>query len=76
MIERCREAFLIRMMCRCLKMSASGDYDWRERPLGRRAQANERLLDRTEQMHHQNDGVMGNPRIWEELARGGTDMQY
>ena len=37
------------------------------RPLSRRAQANERLLDRIEQIHRQSDGVMGSPRIWEEL---------
>ena len=78
MIERCREAFPIRMMCRCLKVSASGYYDWRGRPLSRRAQANERLLDRIEQLHRQSDGVMGIPRIWEELrwARPRVSLPY
>ena len=68
MIERCREAFPIRMMYRCLKVSASGYYDWWRRPLSRRAQANERLLDRIEQIHRRSDGW---PPDWEELRWEG-----
>ena len=71
MIERCREAFPIRMMCRCLKVSPSGYYDWRGRPLSRRAKENQRLLDRIEQIHRESDGVMGSPRIWQELRYQG-----
>ncbi len=71
MIERCREAFPVRMMCRCLKVSPSGYYDWRGRPLSRRAKENQRLLLRIEQIHRESDGVMGSPRIWEELRYQG-----
>ena len=31
MIERCRDEFPIRLMCRCLRVSASGYYDWSKR---------------------------------------------
>jgi len=71
MIERCREAFPIRLMCRCLDVSAGGYYDWRNRPLSHRAKANQRLLDRIKTIHTESDGVMGAPRIWEELRYAG-----
>ena len=47
MIQRCREAFPIRMMCRCLRVSPSGYYGWVSRPLSARAQENARLLARS-----------------------------
>ena len=44
MIQRCRESFPIRMMCRCLRVSSSGYYGWATRPPSARAQENARLL--------------------------------
>ena len=67
MIERCREAFPVRLMCRCLRVSTSGYYGWRDRPASLRKQANERLLARIRVLHTQSDGVFGSPRMWEEL---------
>ena len=71
MIERCRDAFAIRMMCRCLKVSPGGYYAWRERPQSALAKDNERLLERIEQLHVDSDGVKGSPRIWEDLRYEG-----
>jgi len=71
MIERCREAFPIRLMCRCLKISPSGYYAWRERPPSARAQDNQRLLKRIETLHSESDGVFGSPRMWAQLRYGG-----
>lgn len=56
-----------RLMCRCLKVSSSGYYGWRERPESRRKQSNERLLARIRSLHAESDGVFGSPRMWEEL---------
>ncbi len=67
MIERCRDAFPVRLMCRCLRVSTSGYYGWRDRPASRRKQANERLLVRIRSLHAESDGVFGSPRMWEEL---------
>lgn len=71
MIDRCRDAFPIRLMCRCLKVSPSGYYGWRERPPSARARDNQRLLGRIQAIHAQSDGVMGSPRIWDELRYAG-----
>jgi putative transposase len=58
-------------MCRCLKVSPSGYYDWRGRPLSNRAKANQRLLRRIKHHHLESDGVKGSPRIWEALQYEG-----
>ena len=67
MIERCRAAFPVRLMCRCLRVSPSGYYGWRDRPASRRTQANRRLLVRIRSLHAESDGVFGSPRMWQEL---------
>lgn len=71
MLERCREAFPVRLMCRCLKVSPSGYYGWRNRPLSARARDNQRLLGRIAALHAGSDGVLGAPRIWEDLRYEG-----
>jgi putative transposase len=71
MIQRCREAFPIRMMCRCLRVSPSGYYGWATRPPSGRAQENARILVRIHQLHAEHDGVVGSPRIWEDLRYAG-----
>jgi putative transposase len=71
MIERCRDAFPIRMMCRCLRVSSSGYYDWRTREPSARSIDNQRLVTRIEALHAASDGVMGSPRIWDDLRYEG-----
>lgn len=61
----------MRMMCRCLKVSSSGYYEWRSRPLSERARKNQRLLARIRHHHWESDGVKGSPRIWEALQYEG-----
>jgi len=71
MIERCREAFPVRLMCRGLRVSPAGFYDWRGRPPSARAIDNQRLLARIEALHAASDGVLGAGRIWEDLRYAG-----
>jgi len=71
MIQRCREAFPIRMMCRCLRVSPSGYYGWVTRPPSARAQENARVLVRIRALHADHDGVVGSPRMWEDLRYAG-----
>lgn len=73
-IERCREAYPVRLMCRCLKVSPSGYYSWRERPLSPRAQENQRLTERIEAMHAESDSVLGAPRIHGDLRDEGETV--
>ena len=73
MVERCREAFPVRMMCRCLRVSASGYYAWHSRAPSARSVDNRRLLGRIQWLHADSDGVLGAYRIWEDLRyRGET----
>jgi putative transposase len=73
MIERCREAYPVRMMCRLLGVSPSGFYDATGRVPSSRDRDNARLLEEVRQLHAESDGVRGSPRITDELRyRGET----
>jgi len=71
MIQRCRDGFPIRLMCRCLRVSASGYYGWATRTPSRRTAENARLVRRMRELHTEHDGVIGSPRMWEELRYAG-----
>ena len=51
--------------------SPSGYYGWATRPPSGRAQENARLLVRIHQLHAEHAGVVGCPRIWEDLHDAG-----
>lgn len=69
---RChRGQYPIRLMCRCLKVSPSGFHAWACRSPSARAQDNARLLGKIQQRHADSDGVMGAPRMHEELGYEG-----
>ena len=70
-IRRHRGEYPVRLMCRCLKVSASGFHDWVKRAPSMRARDNARLLERIHQHHTDSDGVMGAPRMYEELGYEG-----
>jgi putative transposase len=59
-------------MCRCLKVSTSGYYAWNQRPVSPRALANQILLARIREHHEASEGVMGMPRMHEELGYEGV----
>ena len=70
-IECCREHFPILMMCRLLKVSSSGYYEWRSRKPSNRQIDNDRLFQKVVAIHNESDGVFGSPRIHEELQLEG-----
>ena len=70
-IQRCRGAYPVQLMCRCLKVSRSGFHAWEHRPTSARAIDNARLLVRMRALHESSDGVMGMARMHEELGYEG-----
>jgi transposase InsO family protein len=62
-----REEFSVRAMCRVLSVSTSGYYAWRERPISRRQQEDERLTEHIEALHQRSHQTYGSPRIHADL---------
>lgn len=71
MIERCRDEFPVRLMCRCLRVSASGYYDWSKRLPSARQVENQRLLGRIGELYEDSRGTLGAGRMQEDLAEEG-----
>jgi putative transposase len=67
-LQRCRGVYPVQLMCRCLKVSTSGFYAWTGRSPSPRERDNQRLLKRIREHHSASDGVMGMPRMHEELT--------
>lgn len=49
----------VRTMCRVLRVSASGYYDWLERVSSARARANAELMQRVSEIHRASDATYG-----------------
>jgi putative transposase len=71
MIERCRDAFPVRMMCCLLSVSRSGYCAWACRAPSAQAATNDALLDEITDLHDDSDGVLGAPTITDELNMKG-----
>ncbi|MCD9008172.1 IS3 family transposase [Luteimonas sp. XNQY3] len=73
-IARCRSDYPVGMMCRCLEVSTSGFYGWVSRRPGPRARANTRVLERIREIHQDSGGVIGAPRMQEDLVDAGEPI--
>ena len=65
-------SYPIRVMCRVLRVSASGYYAWRSRRPSARALANCQLLTEIREIHLDSRRTYGSPRIHEELQDNGV----
>lgn len=70
-IDEHRDRYRVGAMCAALGVSRSGYYDWRGRPPSARARANQRLLQRIEQIHRQARENYGERKTWEALRAVG-----
>jgi len=61
-------------MCRCLKVSASGYYAWSSRKPSPREHDNERLTKRIKELHADSGGMLGAPRMHEDLLAEGEQV--
>ena len=61
-------------MCRCLNVSSSGYYAWVSRKPSPRESDNARLLVRIREIHDDSGGVIGAPRMHEDLAAEGETV--
>jgi transposase InsO family protein len=58
-------------LCRMLKVSRNGYYDWRRRPPSPRRQRGEELAARVRQIHLDSKRIFGSPRICRQLNAEG-----
>lgn len=70
-IDRRRNRYPVRMMCRVLGVSRSGYYGWRSRPESERAKTDRELTRVIRRVHAESKGTYGSPRITAELRDEG-----
>ena len=71
-VEKYRDQFRIRSMCRVLGVSRSGFYAWSGRPLPRRETRNEALIVQIRETFRRSRGTYGSPRIHRALKKVGV----
>jgi putative transposase len=73
-IEDRRVDYPVRIMCEVLDVSRAGYYAWRSRPESARSAENRELLADIQQIHSDNRGRYGSPRIHVELKAQGRGV--
>lgn len=66
-----RARWPVRAMCRVLRVSASGFYEWAVRTASPRVSDNERLTGLVRQSFAASDSTYGSPRVWHDLRAWG-----
>ncbi len=70
-VERHRGRWPVRLMCRVLRVSAGGYYDWRGRPQSSRAAWHDALVVAIKVVHGEVKARYGSPRVHAELVARG-----
>lgn len=73
-IHRRRRQHSIRTMCRLLRVSRSGYYDWSQRAESARSRGDRELLLLIRQIHLESNGVYGARKIHRELLAQGVEV--
>ncbi len=70
-IEAEKADYPVRLLCRCLAVSRSGYYAWRERPVSARTKQDARLRVEIAASHSASRRTYGSPRIIRDLREEG-----
>lgn len=60
------------LMCRVLRVSRSGYYAWKDRPMSHRAKRRMELVDQIRQAHEFSRRTYGSPRVYRQLKENGV----
>jgi putative transposase len=66
-----KTSYSVSMLCKVLKISRSGYYDWKNRPPSKRATENTALTERIREIHHRSRETYGYLRVHAELRALG-----
>lgn len=72
LIDAEKASYPVSELCRVLKVSRSGYYDWKTRPPSRRATENATLTEKIREIHARSRGTYGYPRVHAELKALGV----
>jgi putative transposase len=67
LIDAEKANYPISLLCRVLKVSRSGYYDWKSRPPSKRAREQAALTEKIREIHNRSRQVYGYPRVHAEL---------
>lgn len=70
-IDAEKASYPVWVLCKVLKVSRSGYYDWRSRPPSKRSQQNAALTEKIQEIHQRSRKTYGSPRIHAELKAMG-----
>ena len=62
LIDAEKANYPVSVLCKVLKVSRSGYYDWKDRPPQKREQENATLTERIREIHHRSRATYGYPR--------------
>ena len=72
LIDAEKASYPVSVLCRVLKVSRSGYYDWKDRPISNRDRENADLTERIREIHPRSRGTYGYPRVQAELRALGV----
>ena len=71
-IDAGKASYPVSVLCKALKVSRSGYYDWKKRPPSRRSREDVSLSAKIRQIHERSRGTYGSPRVHAELQAVGV----
>ena len=72
LIEAEKATYPVSVLCRVLKVSRSGYYDWKDRSPSKRDRENTALTEKIREIHDRSRGIYGYPRVHAELRALGV----